>query len=115
MYRIKGSHLTNEDRILAYKTFLLPQVLYVAPCLQIDPETLQRVHRPALEVALNAIRINRTYPQAVAFAGPEYYGLDLTDYAASQGTAQMKMYVSHIRRGDRTGDLMLIEKTMLKC
>ena len=52
----------------------------------------------------------RGYPRVVAFAGPEYFGLDLNDYAASQGTAQMEMYVGHIRRGDRTGDLMLIEK-----
>ena len=75
-----------------------------------DPVSLQRIHWMSLEVALNALNVNRDYPRAVAFAGPEYFGLDLNDFAAIQGMAQLEMYVGHCRCQDRTGDLLLIEK-----
>ena len=54
--------------------------------------------------------MNRLYPRAVAYAGAEYFGLDLKDYSASQGLAQLEMYVGHCRCQDRTGQLMMIER-----
>ena len=95
VYKIKYSALTDCDKILAYNTFLLPQVLYTTPCMQLNHVTLQKMHRPALEVALNAMGINRSYPRAIAYAGAEYFGLELNDYAVSQGVAQLEMYVGH--------------------
>ena len=46
----------------------------------------------------------------VAYSGPEYFGLDLNDFAASQGVAQLEMYVGHCRCRDRNGNLLLIGK-----
>ena len=89
VYKIKYSALSECDKLLAYNAFLLPQVLYTTPCLQLDHATLQRIHRPAQEIALNAMGMNRSYPRAVAYAGAEYFGLDLKDYSASQGVAQL--------------------------
>ena len=40
----------------------------------------------------------------------EYFGLDLNNFAASQGMAQLEMYVGHCCCQDQTGDLLLIEK-----
>ena len=107
---IKNSTLDRQDRLLAYNAFLLPQVLYTTPCMQADPAQLKKIHRPALELALNALGMNRHYPQVMAYTGLEYFGLDLNDYAASQGVAQLEMYVGHCRRKDHTGTLLLIEK-----
>ena len=100
MYRIKNSLLSQQDRLVAYQVFLLPQVLFETPCMQADPALMQSVHRPALEVALNTLGINRNYPQVVAYSGPEYFGLDLNNFAASHGMAQLEMYVGHCRCRD---------------
>ena len=88
----------------------MPQVLFAIPCMQADPALMQSVHRPALEVALNVLGINRNYPQGVAYSGPEYFDLDLNDFAASQGVVQLEMYVGHCCRRDHTGNLLLIGK-----
>ena len=58
--------------------------------------------------------MNRNYPRVIAYAGPEYFRLDLTDFAASQGVAQLKMYVGHCCRRDRTGELLLIKKDYIE-
>ena len=79
-----------------------------------NPDSLQRIHRPALKIALNALNLNRNYPRAVAVAGPKYFGLDLNDFAASQGMVQLDMYVGHFRCQDQTGDLLLIEKDYIE-
>ena len=60
-YRIKNSCLNGTDKLLAYNMFLLPQVLYATPCMMADLVSLQRIHRPALEIALNALNVNRNY------------------------------------------------------
>ena len=54
--------------------------------------------------------VNRKYPRVIAYASTTYFGLELMDYAVSQGLAQMELYVGHSRRRDRTGQLMQIER-----
>ena len=62
VYCIKNSFLSQQDKLVAYQVFLLPQVLFATPCIRADPDLMQSVHRPALEMALNALGINRNYP-----------------------------------------------------
>ena len=50
----------------------------------------------------------------VAFACPEYFGLDFNNYEASQGVAQLEMYVGHCRRQDCTGKLLMIKKEYIE-
>ena len=65
VYRIRNSILSGTNKFLAYNMFLLPQVLYATPCMMADPVSLQRIHRPALEMSLNALNVNRNYPRAL--------------------------------------------------
>ena len=74
-YKIRHSNLKNADRLLAYDTFLLPQVLFPIPFMYAVDIELRRAHRSGLEVALNALGVNRNYPRDIAYAIMTYFGL----------------------------------------
>ena len=109
-YKIRHSALNKADRLLAYDAYLLPQVLYPISCMYAGESELRRAHRAGLETALNSLSVNRKYPRDIAYASRMYFGLELIDYAVSQGLAQMELYVGHSRKHDRTGQLMQIER-----
>lgn len=114
LYKVRHSLLNRVEKLIAYGKFLLPQVLYVTPCLYTNAALMQATHRPALEMALHTLGVNRNFPQAIAYAGKEYFGLDLTDYAVLQGMAQLKMYMGHRRVDNQTGCLLRIAKDHVK-
>lgn len=75
-----------------------------------DASLLYQDHQPGLRVALNNIGVNQHYPRDVAYASQEYHGMELIDFAAGQGLAQLEFYIGHNQRGDRIGELIQIEK-----
>ena len=92
-YKIRHSALNKSDRLLAYDAHLLPQVFYPISCMYAGETELQQALCAGLETALNSLSVNRKYPRDIAYASTMYFGLELIDYAVSQGLAQMELYI----------------------
>ena len=60
-YQIQNSPLTNEDKLLAYDTFILPKILFPLPCMYAEEEELRRVHLSGMHEALNCFHFQGLY------------------------------------------------------
>ena len=112
--RINSSTLGNYQIRIAYNMFLRPQIAYPLACSTIIMPTLRKLIRPALKILMNSYVLRKSFPRAVVFGGPKYFGLELDDLAIAQGSTQIRYYMGHTNMCDRTGKLLRISKDNLE-
>ena len=61
-------------------------------------------------VSLNTLGIKRNFRKKISFASNNYLGLDLPDFTVRQGMVQLKLYIGHTLKNDRTVQLIQIER-----
>jgi hypothetical protein len=90
------------------------KIAYPLACSTITIPMLRKVIRPALKILMNSYGLRKSFPRAVVFGGPKYFGLELDDLAIAQGSTQIRYYMGHTNMCDRTGKLLRISKDNLE-
>ena len=106
--------LNSQDKQLAYSYFLRPQILYPLGCTPIRRQELKRLFRPVLDQLLHSLGLNRHFPLAMVHAGSDWLGIGVDDLYTMQGVAQLQLMLGHVNKGDRTGELIRIERDWLE-
>ena len=82
--------------------------------MDIKREAFNKLQTKITTVSLHALSVNKVFPHDIAFAGPEYLGLQIPNLYLYQGVVKVKLYMSHMRRQNRTSKLMRILKDQLE-
>ena len=114
MQRSDTSSLKNFEIQIAFRQYLLPKIGYALPVVDIKREAFNKLQTKITTASLHALSVNTNFPHDIAFAGPEYLGLQIPNLYLYQGVAKVKLYMSHMRRQDRTSKLMRILKDQLE-
>ena len=112
--RVQHRRLTNLEIRVAFQQYLLSQIWYAVPVIDIERVAYQKLQIKITTSALHALSVNQHYPHAVGFAGPEYLGLHLLCLYLHQRIEKFKLYMGHVRKQDRTAKLMKILKDQVE-
>ena len=106
--QIQQSTLGGEDRILAYKAFLLPALRYKVVSLSLDYATCKQIMQPLLPILLNAHGIQRNASRNMMFQPCSRLGLGYQHLYHMINVEKIKLVFLHMRMGGTTADLMKI-------
>ena len=104
------SLLSDQDKFLAYMSFLRPQLVYLLGCSTIDHKKLKNLFRPVLDQIMHTLGLNKNFLLALVHASLEWMGLGVDDLPNMQGVAQLQLLLGHLNKQDRTGQLIAIEQ-----
>ena len=112
--KIKYNRLRNYEIRAAFNQYLLPQIGYALPVVDIRKEDLEKLQTRITSASLHTLTVNKNFPHDIAFAGPEYLGLQIPNLYLYQGTMKIKIYMSHTCKQDCTAKLMGILKDQVE-
>ena len=106
--QIQHSSLCGNDRILAYKAFLLPALRYKVVSLNLDYPTCKKLMQPLIPILLNAHGIQRNVSRNMMFQPCSRLGLGYQHLYHMINVEKIKLVLLHMRMGGTTADLMKI-------
>jgi hypothetical protein len=109
-----NSTLTRQETYWAFTLFFRPQLTFCLGALFLREQECITIQSPALQATLSKLHLNRNTSRAIIFGPPKYGGLNLPDLYTSQGISQLTLLLGHLRIGDATGSLMLIDLSHLQ-
>jgi hypothetical protein len=90
------------------------QLTFCLGALFLQEKECNLIQGPALRATLSKLHLNRNTARAIIFGPQRYGGLNLPNLYTSQGIRQLTLLIGHIRIGDDTGSLMLIDLSHLQ-
>jgi hypothetical protein len=98
----------------AFTLFFRPQLTFCLGALFLQERECDQIQGPALRATLSKLHLNRNTARSIIFGPQRYGGLNLPNLYTSQGISQLTLLIGHIRIGDDTGSLMLIDLSHLQ-
>jgi hypothetical protein len=111
---VANSTLTRQETYWAFTLFFCPQLTFCLGALFLREQECVTIQSPALRATLSKPHLNKNTSCAIIFGPPTYGGLNLPNLYTSQGISQLTLLLGHLRIGDATGSLMLIDLSHLQ-
>ena len=109
-----NSTLSNIDIIHSYQTILLPSIRYRLVSSMFTFQQCDLIFSKIITPLLHAHSLHRNFNQSIAIAPDTYGGLRLNHFYYIQGIEQIKFFIMHYRRNDKTGKLLKITLQLLQ-
>ena len=106
---ISKCYLNDQDKQLAYASFLHLQLVYPLGCTSIGHKDMKQLFRPVLDQILHTLGLNKHFLLVMVHSGPDWPGLGIDDLPTMQGVALLQLLFRHLNKQDCTGVLIQIE------
>ena len=106
--RVRTSSLQGKERLTAYDAYLEKAILHIVSSTSFTLKQCKSLSKIISPILLHAHKIQQNCARIVLYSTLNNAGLNVTHIYHLQGLEKLKFFVTHLRRGDTTGDLMKI-------
>jgi hypothetical protein len=92
----------------------MPKITFSVPAITLSQMQCTKIQLLAVCAVLSKMHMNRHTARAIVFGPSRYAGLGLPDLYTSASTAQIRLFLGHLRLQDKTADLILIDMSYLQ-
>jgi hypothetical protein len=112
--KISSSILTRTYAYWAFWQYFHPQIGFSTPVLALSQKQCTSIQSPALCATLSKLHLNKRTSRAIIIGPSDYGGLAMPKLYTSKGIGQLRLLMGHLRLGDKTALLILIDISYLQ-
>ena len=106
---LKNKALYQFEALLAYKHALMPAIQYPLGASLLKEQQCEHIQSPELTTVLQKCGIVSKISRDIVHGPSRYGGLNFTKIYTEAGCQKIRLILGHIRKGDKTGDIIRIE------
>ena len=99
---------------LLYSAFLCPQLVYSMGCATIKHKQTKQLFGPVIDALLHSLGLNKKFPLAMVYSGPDDLGLGTNNLPTIHSIAQLQLLLGYLNMGDWTGKNIEIDRNYLE-
>jgi hypothetical protein len=103
-----NTYFNAHEANVGLTTVFAPSIMYALPLTTITPDQLRKIQQPVINSVLSRLGYNKHMPRSVVFAARTSGGIGLIDLPTEQGTAQVKLIVTHLLSRSYIHDTIMI-------
>lgn len=106
--RVRSSSLKGREKMTAYDAYLEKAILHIVSSTSFTLKQCKKLAQLISPILLHAHSIQRNCARIVLYSTLNNAGLNVTHIYHLQGLEKLKFFMTHLRRNDTTGKLMMI-------
>ena len=106
--RVRTSSLKGRERVTAYDAYLEKSITHIVSSTNFTLRQCRNLAKLISPILLHAHNIQRNCARIVLYSTLNNAGLNVTHIYHLQGLEKMRFFLTHMRRQDTTGKLMMI-------
>jgi hypothetical protein len=106
--QLSASNLNDMDTFIFHRSTYVPLMTYSLPVKTLDTRVLNKIQRRAVQVILNKLGVNKSFPCRIAFGPKDLCGMALLDMSVEQGVRGVQHLTDHVFSKDSEGNMIVI-------
>ena len=104
----------RSEAYYAFTLYFYPKISYGLPVSTFTEQECRHIQAPAKAAFLSKIGLNRHTAASIIHGPEDYGGLQLPNVYVDQGIVQLRLFLGHMRRQDKTSQLLEIAMSYMQ-